>query len=408
MKHIFLVCFSLCLQAIFAQKDCNKSNADFVPLTDLGNAVFRGYSGGLYPNGSNKASGIYLQDIQSRAYGIKALDSNGLASSSGKIVFIGVGASNPRTEFAAFQQMLDTFKNINPDLITVNTCIGGQGVQKMNDPADNYWKSAQHMFDSMQVHPNQVQVAWIETENTQKGDSIFPGAPLSLVQDLRVLLQTMKQKYPNLKLCFMSARAYAGWASGGTGKGLEYPRDYYNGWACKWLIDSAAAGNAGFVYTGNTPDIPMPVYSTYMWTNKGDVRNDGFSINCSTDIGNDGLHLSAAGEQKLGKQIFDFFSRDVSSTPWFLASGSAGITAAGKEKSGIQVYPNPASGFVNIRFTENARYTLTLYNGMMQALQTIECSGESAEMDLSAVPSGVYWIVCNGQNTTACLRLLKP
>jgi Secretion system C-terminal sorting domain len=407
MKHKFLICFCLCLQAVFAQKDCNKNNRDYIPLTDLGQATYKGFSGGLYAGGSNKPSGAFLQELLSRANAIRPLDSNGQVSNSGKIVFIGVGASNPRTEFAAFQQMLDTFRNVNPALITVNTCIGGQGVQKMNDPADNYWKSAAHMYDSMQVHPNQVQVAWIETENTQKGDTVFPAAPMALVQDLRILLQTLKQKYPNLKLCYLSARAYSGWANSGMGKGLEHPRDYFNGWACKWLIDSAAAGKSGFVYSGSAPEIPMPVYATYMWTNKGDVRNDGFSIDCSTDIGNDGLHLSAAGEQKLGKLIFDFFSKDNSSAPWFLAQNTSGVAIQSSAGSGILVYPNPASTLLSIRFPEPAQRSVKLINVLMQEIQTLEGNAEQMQIDLSALPAGIYWIVCTGPGSTGSVRFLK-
>lgn len=391
MKAQILILMMGISTVVYAQKNCQSNRAPFIPLNDLGTGYFRGHQGGLYPGGVNYPSGNYLQDLSNYSRSIQALDSNGLPSAKGHIVFIGVGASNPRTEFQAFQSVLDTFQNLNSRLQIVNTCIGGQGVQKMNQLSDNYWKQADKMMDSMGLHNSQVQVAWLETENTASPDSSFPGGPQALLKDIKQLLTMMKQKYPNLKLCYLSARTYSGWVDGGTGRGLEYPRDYYNGWSLKWLIDSAIAQtNSGFEYKGSTPSIPMPVYATYNWTNGEDVRNDGFSVDCETDFGGDGLHLSAAGELKMGLELFKFFSRDKQAQTWFLEQHGTSV-----EKNYLDefvIYPNPGKGYIHVAKGLAIGTTITIYNAMMEIVNTIEIMADNNCIDLTAYTDGIYFI----------------
>ncbi len=351
MKIIFSLVFFVTFN-LFSQKDCQLPSRNYPPLTDLGNNTYKGFSGGKYRNGNNTLNGTYLNDALLLSSQVKPLDVNGNVNANGKIVMVGVGASNPRTEFAALQRQYDSFGNKNPNLILANTCIGGQGVQKMNIPSDNYWVQAQKTFDSMGIDFNQVQIAWVETDNTQDGDTLFPRAPMNLISDLKQLMETMKLKFPNLKLCYFSARAYAGWASGGVGKGLSHPRDYYNGWAIKWMIDSASNQNPNFNYKGNQANIPMPLYGTYNWTNAEQQRQDGFSIDCATDIGNDGLHLSALGENKIGNLMFNFFKNDTSSKSWFVKSNLMNLLR-NQHVSNLQIFPNPSRYGFNIHNKNN-------------------------------------------------------
>lgn len=402
MKAHFLILVIGYSSVLMGQKNCQQQRQSFIPINELGSGYFRGYQGGLYPGGSNTLSGNYLQDLTQISDAIQPLDSNGQFSKGGYVVFIGVGASNPRTEFQAFQKMTDTFRNINKRLKTVNTCIGGQGVQKMNQANDNYWKQADKMMDSMGLSNLQVQIAWLETENTASADSSFPGGPRSLVSDVRVLLQMMKVKYPNLKVCYLSARTYAGWVSGGTGRGLEYPRDYYNGWAMKWVIDSAIYRANGFEYLGSTPEIPMPVYSTYNWTNGEQLRLDGFSVDCDTDFGGDGLHLSIAGENKIGEQLFRFFNTDINTTKWFREIQSTSIESYFTSTS---VYPNPGNGLLYLKGYSIAKNQIKIYNSIQQEINGFEVDNQS--IDMSENPSGLYWIKLSIENKELVLKYLK-
>ncbi|MBL7998660.1 MAG: hypothetical protein JNL32_08500, partial [Candidatus Kapabacteria bacterium] len=245
MSHFvrYVVAFSasiLFTLPVIAQKDCSLPPSGLIPLTDFEGQSYRGFIGGLYPDGMNTPPLAHSAALQAARHRIFRRDASGTPSQNGAIVFIGVGASNPRTEFNRLMQISDTFALRNPALKLVNSCIGGQGIQKMNSPTDNYWKQAQKTLDSMGLNAKQVQVVWVETDNTQTADTLFPRAPQSLMDDFRALFTTLKDLYPNLQIIYCSARTYSGYiklADATAGRGLLHPRDYYNGWSIKWMIE---------------------------------------------------------------------------------------------------------------------------------------------------------------------------
>ena len=58
-----------------AQKDCSHDNTGLIPIPDLGLGTYRGFTGGLYPDGSNVRPTEYLaaciehvQNIQKNSY----------------------------------------------------------------------------------------------------------------------------------------------------------------------------------------------------------------------------------------------------------------------------------------------------------------------------------------------------
>lgn len=307
---------------LYTQKNCAKDSTGLIPLTDLTGKSWRGFIGGLYPDGTNNRPSSHKNKALIQAKNVKALDEKGVISSSGKIVWIGVGASNPRTEFLRFSNQMDTFALKNPALKLINTCIGGQGIQKMNNIDDNYWKQAEKQLSDSGLSNKQVQIAWIETDNTQTGDTTFPQAPQMLGEEFKTLLTTMKQLYPNLQLCYMTARAYSGYADpaigSSVGKGLLFPRDYLNGWAIKWLVEKQINGDTGYEFEGVSAPLPFVTWGTYHWADGSVQRNDGLQWLCDLDIGGDGLHLSASGEIKSGQIMFDYFTGDETTQPWIL------------------------------------------------------------------------------------------
>ena len=355
MKSILLLAALLCLapSVVFAQKDCSKDSSGLIPLIDLQGKSWQGYMGGLYPDGTNSRPQAHKNKALQQAQSIKPLDATGAPSSNGKIVWIGVGASNPRTEFLRFMEQMETFALKNPSLKLINTCIGGQGIQKMNSPTDNYWKQAEKQLADSSLTNKQVQVAWVETDNTQTADTSFPRAPQMLADEFRTLLVTLKQLYPNLKICYLSARAYSGYASpeaGATvGKGLLFPRDYLNGWAIKWLIEKQINGEAGYEYDGATAPLPLATWGTYNWADGSVKRSDGLQWLCDLDIGGDGLHLSAAGEIKSGKMMYDYFTQDETTQPWIVKQSTSVEDEPIRTSSTASIYPNPANTELTIR-----------------------------------------------------------
>lgn len=339
-----------------AQRNCTKDSTGLIPLTDLQGTSWRGYTGGLYSNGLNVRTADHKNKALQQAAAIKPLDGSGMPSATGKIVWIGVGASNPRTEFMRFSNQVDTLRAKNPALKLINTCIGGQGIQKMNVATDSYWKQAEKQLTDSGLSNKQVQIAWIETDNTQTSDTTFPRAAETLRDEFRTLLQTMRSLYPNLKLCYITARAYSGFidlAAGSTvGRGLLYPRDYYNGWSIKMLIEKQMSGDPTYAFEGANATIPFVTWGSYHWTDGSKQRNDGFSMQCSTDVGGDGLHLSEAGEIKMGALMFTYFTTDEATAPWLFKQSTSSVTDAIVTASGVLVTPQPSTEYLTLQNTE--------------------------------------------------------
>ncbi len=412
----FVLTFLLGPFSSFSQKDCNSNNSEFLPITDLGSQYFRGYQGGLFSGGINIPAGIHASDLLRLNDSIVALDTYGQPKIDGKIIMIGVGASNPRTEFDAFVNQARNLKTLNKSLDFVNTCIGGQGIQKMNDANDNYWKQAMHTFDSIGYSPLQVQIAWIETENTAASDTAFPRAPQALEVELHTLLTTLLIKFPNLKICYFSPRAYSGFAipiQGGVGKGLLYPRDYYNGWAGKWFIQNIIDRKPGYSFEGPNKQIPYCTFGSYHWTNGSAIRLDSFAINCDLDIGGDGLHLTELGENKIGGQILNFFENDELASQWFLQQLD-GMSVKGMfNKSKVVVFPNPlVDGVLNLKLTQIYGSELKISLRDISGKQVFESTVTNSELEirilLPELANGFYCLlISNEGETILCEKIIK-
>src|SRR5688572_27671492 len=122
MKTIItLLALSLAVNTTFAQKDCTQDSTGLVPIPQLGTDYYSGYQGGLYPGGANARPAAHRDAAYTQVALIKprAVDGS-IDLAAGKVVMIGVGASNPRTEFDAFMQICDTFAQIDPQLKRIN------------------------------------------------------------------------------------------------------------------------------------------------------------------------------------------------------------------------------------------------------------------------------------------------
>ncbi len=386
----------------FAQKNCANDSTGLIPLIDLNGKSWRGFTGGLYPDGSNSRPASHKSKAMIQAQSVKPLDASGTVSPSGKIVWIGVGASNPRTEFMRFSAQMDTFSFKNPTLRLINTCIGGQGVQKMNGKDDNYWKQAENQLSDSGLTAKQVQIAWIETDNTQTGDTTFPNAPQMLGNDFRTLLSTMKELYPNLKLCYLTARAYSGYAdasAGATaGKGLLFPRDYLNGWAIKWLIEKQINGESGYEYEGAAATLPFVTWGTYNWADGSVKRSDGLQWLCDLDIGGDGLHLSIAGEIKSGALMFDYFTKDETTQTWITQQNASDVQETIMSNADITIFPNPVSDELIVRTSiGNSAMVVTNILGQIVWAGTI---GNEVRIDTRSWITGMYLLRIGASTST--------
>lgn len=389
-----ILCVVMQTLSLLAQKDCSHDHLGLIPLPDLGPDYYHGMQGGLYPGGSNERPADHLEACIERVSQIQPLNTYGEPDPDGRVVMMSIGASNPLTEFQRFVNAATEFEPVNDKLSFHNGCIGGVGIQKMNSIDEMYWTLALDKLVDSGFSVNQVQVIWIEQENTQNIDTVFPGAPNDLVNDYKLLLQVIHEIFPNVQICYITARAYAGYADPDEfdlGHGLLYPRDYYNGWAIKFLIEKVINNAPGFQTEGPSANIPFITWGSYHWTDGSSPREDGLFLDCDIDVSDDGLHLSGQGEYKFGQQLFEFFKTDATAAYWFFDQDYSDVQELLNDDD-VRVYPNPVNGnFVSV---SSEALSGNQFNFQVFDVQgATRLSGSSTkDVDMSTLPAGMYFL----------------
>lgn len=379
-----------------AQKDCTHDHTGLIPITDLGTDSYRGVMGGLYPDGSNTRPPDYLAKCIEHVQAIQPLDHEGEFSEDGRIVMLGIGASNPGSEFQKFKEISEYFEPLNDQLSLINGSEPSVGIQEMYNVSEDYWDYVDDILSSNGLTAAQVQVIWIEEENTDVGDTTFPAAAVDLVNDYLNLLQAIHILFPNTQICYLTARAYAGYATvdAGVSNGLKYPRDYMNGWALKWFIENVINNELGYDFNEPGAQIPLVTWGTYHWTDGSTPREDGLFLDCDLDVGPDGLHLTGSGELKMGNLMFNYFSTDTTAKYWFYDEEYTGIKNHYSE-SEIKLFPNPVTGealHINTdEFQQNESVTISVYSteGQLQISNQFNYS-ENMTLDVGSLPAGIY------------------
>lgn len=402
MKNKFFLVISTILFTLITSlhaQNCTVDSTGLTPITDLVGAFYQGYEGGLYV-GSNTKPAQHVDNLTTAILNIQPLNTLGSPDNhNGKIVLLSIGASNPKTEFHSFQTITDTFSLINPYLEIVNGCQGGKGLQKIIDTTDGYWKNVSKLLTASGVTNNQVQVIWLEEENTQSKTVDFPNAPIELMADFKVLFSILLQNYPNLQVCYLTARGYAGYVDNAStaGSGLRQPRDYFHGWAMKWLIENQIVGDSTLEFRGPNRKAPLLDWSAYLWADGKNLRKDGLSWICPTDTKtDDGLHWSPIGNDKAGRAIFQRFYLDENAKKWFLNNPTSGLFE-NTVFNHIKIYPNPCIDNMRITTDIIGKFDVYIYNTMGQLVKT-ERDSMNGDVIHHNLPNGIYHLMLNTQN----------
>ena len=182
--------------------DCSLTSTGLIPLTDMGSRRYHGYRGGLYPAGRNTPAPKYLRKGQTASKQIRPIN--------GKIVLLSVGMSNATAEFSAFKRSSDRDTQVNPNVVVVDGAQDGfDAVKIIKRPV--YWDNADARLAAQGVSANQVQVVWLK-EAIAGEDRPFPRDMKALQKNLRQIIRTMRSRYPNLKIVYLSSRTYGGYA----------------------------------------------------------------------------------------------------------------------------------------------------------------------------------------------------
>lgn len=289
-------------------------------LTELGRDEYHGFKGGLYPDGksdrpvAHEAAGLAL------AKKVQPLDTEGKPDPKGKIVLLSVGMSNTTQEFSLFKQLADSDPDKNPKLVVVDGAQGGMSAGRIVDSEDNgsgtrFWTTVDQRLKAAGVARAQVQAAWIKQADPGPNQG-FPRYAQTLEERLGKIVRLMHQRFPNLKLVYLSSRTYGGYAR--TPLNPE-PYAYESAFSVKWLIERQLKGDKELNFNPDKGEVAAPWLSwgPYLWANGTTKRADGFSYD-ESDFGGDGTHPSQSGRKKVADLLLKFFKSDMTARAWFV------------------------------------------------------------------------------------------
>ena len=305
-----------------------------IALTDLGTRTYLGFTGGLYPNGSNMMPAGHAARGMAQAALIRPLDTRGQPSATGKYVLLSIGHSSTTQIFCAFagtrcnpwsfagQAAADPAVN-RTTLAIVNGARGGQDASAWVAPTSaNYELIRTQALAPAGLSEAQVQIVWLKTANAFPTTSL-PGAAADariLTQRIGAIARTLKKRYPNLRQIFVSSRTYGGF----TDVGNPEPFAYESGFATKWVVEAQIRQLDGGAIDPRAGDLgpaaaPWLAWGAYLWAGTAaQPRRDGFFWSRS-DFEADGIHPSTSGETKAGGMLLRFFKSAPQTSCWFLA-----------------------------------------------------------------------------------------
>ena len=306
-------------------------------LSGPANWTYLGFAGGQYPGGQSMPLAHRTAGLAAAA-GVIPRDANGNAATLGRIVLLSIGMSNTTQEFCNRQQGICTPGTFvdqaltdpavqHNTLVMVDGARGGQTASTWDEPADpNYDQLRDTRLLPVGLTEKQVQVVWLKVANANPTVSLpASGADAYvLLGQLGAIARTLKTRYPNLKLVFVSNRTFAGYAN--TTLNPE-PFAYEAGFAVKWVVQAQIEQLAGAAADSRAGDLdyrtvaPWLGWGPDLWANGTTPRADGLAWERS-DFGSDGTHPSATGVQKVGRLLLEFFKQSPQSRCWFLVSGT--------------------------------------------------------------------------------------
>ncbi|MFN0150148.1 MAG: carboxypeptidase-like regulatory domain-containing protein [bacterium] len=311
------------------------------PLPDLGTRVYFGHQGGLYPGGANEPPSEHAAEGAARAQAIAPLDTSGAPATEGKIVLMSVGMSNTTQEWCTMQPpapcnawsftgMAAALGNRREELVIANGAKPTEVALNWDEPTDaNYPRVRDDVLAPRGLTERQVQIVWLKTGNRQPTVGLAASSVASdaheLARSIGRILRSLKIRYPNLQMVFVSSRIYGGYASIPLN---PEPYAFESGFAVKWVIgaqvEQMAAG--GVLADSLAGDLnyetvaPWVAWGPYLWADGENASGDGLTW-VRGDFESDGTHPAQPGEQKVAERLIAFFTTSPFATPWFL-SGS--------------------------------------------------------------------------------------
>jgi hypothetical protein len=325
--------------------NCAGTSTGLVPITDLGAGFYQGVQGGLYPGGANQRPAAHEAAGIAIANAIAPLDTLGVPDpANGRVVFVSIGFSNCTQEFSAFVPESDADPVRRPDVRAIDCAEGGQTADILAQPTAAYWDTVLARLRGHGSSPRQVQVVWLKDANANPTAG-FDAYRDSVAEQFFRIVQILKQKLPNLKLCYFTSRIYAGYAS--TTLNPE-PYAYQNAFSVKQVIARQLSGDPALNFDAAQGPVVAPWLSwgPYLWADGLNPRSDGLTWACGELNPSDGTHPSASGRAKVADSLLAFVRRDVTTAPWYTLPGTLDAGPQRAWRLELAVSPNPSRGSV--------------------------------------------------------------
>lgn len=295
--------------ALRMERIVRQSTFAAVPIDEL-TGTYLGKTGGLYGEGRNEVPAALAEAAEAASRTIRPLDSKGNPATNGRIGLLAIGQSTTRMVFDAFRSAARNSKA--PNVVLVNGAIDG------NDSEDwaqrsGPWNSAIKQIGRAGANARQIQVLWVETALIFPAKyGAFPARNSVYVNHLDQIVNQAKQRFPNLRLIYLTSRYYGGWATKQT---TPEPYAYESAFGVRDFVLSKIPQSP--LANGATVPKPVVMWGPYFW-NSGTTpsRVDGLVLRRS-DLVSDGVHPTATGAAKFADQLVRFFTQDRYARPWF-------------------------------------------------------------------------------------------
>lgn len=288
----------------------------FKPLTEMSaQDKYKGEDGGLYGGGKNQPPEKHQAAAGKEAAKIVPLDADGKPAKDGKVVLISLSMSNATQEFSLFKRTADGDEQKSPKLTIVDCAQGGQAMAQWAG-ADRPWQAAEQRLKAAGVTPKQVQAVWIKLANAgPRGDLNEHGKKLQ--KDTLKVVQLAKDRFPNLRIAYLSSRIYGGYASNMLN---PEPYAYEGAFAVRWLIQDQIKGDAELNFDAERGAVkaPLLLWGPYLWADGTTPRKSDGLVWEREDLSGDGTHPSENGRKKVTDQLLKFFKTDSTSKTWFV------------------------------------------------------------------------------------------
>ena len=225
--------------------------------------------------------------------------------------------SNTTQEFQAFQKAAQADGRLNPVVKLVDGAQGGQTAAITARPSSNFWNVVETRLKLAGATAAQVQVVWLKQANAGP-TAPFPTEAKTLEQDILATVHNLHDRFPNLKIVYLSSRIYAGYAV--TPLNPE-PHAYETAFAVKWLIGRQISGDPELNYDPGRGAVQAPwlAWGPCLWADGTKGRKDGLKW-VREDLGPDGTHPSMSGREKVARLLLDFLKTDPFARPWFVSN----------------------------------------------------------------------------------------